>query len=101
MADGGGRFSTYADQSGDSQESTRQAVMQNARFLCKMYADVGLELGDALILLTYIGELSLPLVGKWGEMVVHVCSSFPKAEVVEALANYRGGKNNQKCNSKL
>ena len=46
---------------------------------------------DALILLTYLGELSLPLVGRWGQMVVHVCSSFPKEEVAAALENYRGG----------
>ena len=46
---------------------------------------------DALILLTYLGELSLPLVGRWGQMVVHVCSSFPKEEMAAALENYRGG----------
>ena len=45
---------------------------------------------DALILLTYLGELSLPLVGRWGQMVVHVCSSFPKEEM-EGLRRSKDG----------
>ena len=57
----------------------------------RLHAERGLTMEDALILLTYLGELSLPLVGRWGQMVVHVCSSFPKEEMAAALENYRGG----------
>ena len=57
---------------------------QNARFLRERYAGIGLILADALILLTYVGQLSLPLVGTWGDTLpcqAHVCSSFSKVAV--------------------
>ena len=79
----------------DVAESTRQAVHQNARFLCERYACIGLTLADALILLTYVGQLSLPLVGKWGDTLpcqAHVCSSFSKVAVEAALRRYKGAR---------
>jgi len=56
-------------------EAARQAVLQNAHFLSRVR---GIELTDALILLTLQGRLSISRTQKWGAHNPVVCSSFPK-----------------------
>jgi amidase len=63
-------------------EASRLAVWQNARFLARTHR---IELKDALILLTLIGELSIPRRGKWGAHNPVVCSSIPKGLLEQAL----------------
>jgi amidase len=72
----------------NTDEATRQAVLQNARFIARTH---DIKLRDALVLLTLVGKISIPLTGKWGDCGPHVCSSFCKEQVNSALAGYRRG----------
>jgi amidase len=67
-------------------EAARLAVLQNADFISRTHR---IELKDALILLTLIGQLSISRTGKWGDHEPVVCSSFSKEQLEKALMNYR------------
>lgn len=69
-------------------EAARQVVLQNGRFIHRAH---GIELKDALILLTLIGRLSLSRTQKWGTHGPVVCSSFSKQELQDAVRSYRRG----------
>lgn len=56
-------------------EAARMAVMQNARFISRTR---GVELKDALILLTLAGKIAISRTAKWGTHNPVVCSSFAK-----------------------
>ena len=67
-------------------DAARLAVLQNANFIADTYS---LDLKDALILLTLIGQLSISRTGKWGDHEPVVCSSFAREKLEQALLNYR------------
>ena len=67
-------------------EAARLVVLHNAKFIAETH---GMELKDALILLTLIGQLSISRTGKWGDHEPVVCSSFAKDKLEQALLNYR------------
>lgn len=70
---------------GDEFEAGRLAVFQNARFIAARH---GIELEDALVLLTMVGRLTICVTGGWNGPRV-VCSSFSKRSVTDALKGYR------------
>jgi acetamidase/formamidase len=51
------------------------ATFQNARFISRVR---GIELKEALILLTLVGRLNISRTAKWGAHNPVVCASFPK-----------------------
>jgi len=56
-------------------EAARLAVFRNAEFISRLH---NIELKDALILLTMIGQLSISRTGEWASNRPIVCSSFEK-----------------------
>jgi amidase len=67
-------------------EAARSAVLKNATFISQTY---GVELKDALILLTMLGRLSISRTGNWGKHWPVVASSFEIAAVEKALSEYK------------
>jgi amidase len=66
-------------------EAIKAAVFQNAHFISRQH-DV--QLADALVGLTMLGSISICCTGTWAsDAVVTVCSSFPKAEMRDAMQN--------------
>lgn len=66
-------------------EAARTAVLENAGFISQNY---GVELKDALVLLTMLGKLSISRTGKWGKFRPVVTSSFEIKTIEEALLGY-------------
>lgn len=63
-------------------EAARLAALQNGEFIARSY---GIELKDALILLTLIGKLHISRTGFWGDHGPVVTSSFSKRQLEAAL----------------
>ena len=66
-------------------DAARQAIFHNARFISQSH---GIELKDALIILTMIGRVSISRTGAWGQFRRVVCSSFSKQVVANAVTKY-------------